>query len=81
MVTAAASLLTGILLGLFPALLVVRRSKARWLLVGQRSGEALHGRGLDGWNLTPLPERHRSPDHQLVTRAISPTRERPPLPH
>lgn len=79
MVTAAVGLAC-LIVGLFVSLLVIHHSKGHWLLVGQQSGEALHGRGPEGWNRTELPPRRRSPDHQLVDRQITRTRERPPLP-
>jgi hypothetical protein len=73
-------LLTGLLAGAFVSFWVIRRSKTRWVLVGQRSGEAMHDRTFEGWNRTELPRRPRSPDHQLVDRRITPTREQTRLP-
>lgn len=52
------------------------------LLAGQRQSDLTHGRPVvsgEHWN-RPDSGRHRSPDHNLVTRAITPTREAP-APH
>ncbi|MFI5934732.1 hypothetical protein [Actinoplanes sp. NPDC051494] len=56
------------------AFVVIQRSKSRWVLAGQHQAELAHGTWSpavsgDGWNSADVPDRRRSPNRQLVTRA------------
>jgi hypothetical protein len=65
-----ASHVTVLLVGLILGAARVHRSKSRWVLAGQHQAELTHGEWhpvvVDGWNRQELPQRRRSPDHQLV---------------
>jgi len=74
--TAIAGTVAGFLTGLFVALWITHHRRVHWLLVGQRSGEAMHDRSFAGWNQTPTPRRRlRIVDWHLVNRQFTRTRE------
>lgn len=66
--------MAGLLAGLFLSLLVIHRSRTRWLLAGQHQAELCHG-----WHVSEVPVQTRGSQHWvLVDRARS--LEHPSLP-